>query len=64
MLLDETQQLLDDASHIKQTGITGAYSKEFAEMEDKLEQVRMILAEANITGGDIEALQDLVDMLR
>lgn len=61
---DETQQLLDDASHIKQTGVTGAYSKEFADMEEKLEQVRMTLADANITGSDIEDLRDIVDMLR
>ncbi|XP_054721557.1 laminin subunit beta-1-like [Uloborus diversus] len=63
-LKDQTQQLLDDASNIKQTGITGAYSKEFAAMESKLEEVREILADANITGSDIEDLQDMVDMLR
>lgn len=33
-------------------------------MEDKLEQVRMTLADANITGSDIENLRDIVDMLR
>lgn len=33
-------------------------------MEDKLEQVRMTLADANITGSDIEDLRDIVDMLR
>lgn len=63
-LKDETQQLLDDASHIKQTGTTGAYTKEFAEMEAKLEEVREILASANVTGADIEQLQDLITQLR
>lgn len=55
---------MDDASHIKQTGITAAYSKEFSAMESKLEEVRQILADANITGSDIEELQDMVNMLR
>lgn len=55
---------MDDASHIKQTGITGAYSKEFSEMEDKLEKVRMTLADANITGADIEDLRDMIETLR
>ncbi|XP_035224803.1 laminin subunit beta-1-like isoform X2 [Stegodyphus dumicola] len=63
-LKDQTQQLLDAASHIKQTGITGAYSKEFSAMESKLEEVREILAAANITGSDVEDLQDIVEQLR
>ncbi|XP_055926474.1 laminin subunit beta-1-like [Argiope bruennichi] len=63
-LKDQTRQLLDEASDIKQTGVTGAYSKEFSIIEGKLEEVREILADANITGADIEDLQDLVDMLR
>ncbi|XP_071040425.1 laminin subunit beta-1 isoform X2 [Parasteatoda tepidariorum] len=63
-LKDQTKALLDEASRIKQTGITGAYSKEFAEMEGKLEKVREILADANVTGADIEDLKHMVDQLK
>lgn len=63
-LKDRTLRLIDAAQRIKQTGTTGAYTKEFEEMEEQLKEVREILASANITGSDIEDLQILVNQIR
>lgn len=57
-------RLVEAASQIKQTGATGAYTKEFQEMEGELEQVRDILSSANVTHADIDELQKLVDDIR
>ncbi|KAG1659411.1 Laminin subunit beta-1 [Nymphon striatum] len=63
-LKDQTMRLVEAASQIKQTGATGAYTKEFQEMEDELEKVRDILANANVTNDDIDELQTFVDDIR
>lgn len=63
-LRDETLRLAEQAKAIKRTGVTGVYTEQFEEMEAMLEQVRQILAQANVTNVDIEDLQGLVDELR
>lgn len=42
----------------------GVYTDQFEDMEKKLDEVRRILSQANVTNVDIDGLQNLVDELR
>lgn len=63
-LKNQTQKLLDKARRIKQTGITGAYTKEFTEIENNLNEVESILSGQNITQGDVALMEQMIEDLR
>ena len=61
---DETEYLVDEGSNIKFGGAPGAFEDEFNEMEGKLDEVRLILAGANVTGSDLDDLRDKLNTIR
>ncbi|XP_064483603.1 laminin subunit beta-1-like isoform X2 [Ornithodoros turicata] len=63
-LRQETQDLIDSALQMKQTGSAGAYTKEFEVMQRKLDETRAILDGANITGLDLMDRQNLIEEIR
>ncbi|XP_046984371.1 laminin subunit beta-1 isoform X1 [Schistocerca americana] len=63
-LRDQTNRIIQDASKIKQTGATGAYTREFDQMEKKLEEIKQMLSNTSISSQDLESLNKLVEDLR
>lgn len=63
-LKDHTLRLLDAARRIKQTGTTGAYTKEFNEIESSLSEIEAILAGQNVTEADVGGIEEMIDQLR
>ncbi|CAH1782676.1 unnamed protein product [Owenia fusiformis] len=63
-LRTETNTLIDEAADIKREGAPGAFEKEFEDMENKLDQVRDIVENANITSGDITDLKEKLRAIR
>ncbi|XP_046407142.1 laminin subunit beta-1 isoform X2 [Ischnura elegans] len=63
-LRDETNAVIEAASKIKQTGATGAYTREFEKMEKRLEEVRQLLKNTTVSTLDLESMQKLIDGLR
>ena len=61
---DETDLLIKEGSEIKVGGAPGAFDKEFRFMEDKLEEVRRILAGTNVTEADLDDLRDRLNTAR
>lgn len=55
-LKDQTQALLDKVKHLLEIGTTGAYAKEFTEIEDKLDRIKSILDGQKL---DEAAIKDL-----
>uniref|UniRef100_A0A6A7G3W6 Laminin subunit beta-1-like isoform X5 n=4 Tax=Hirondellea gigas TaxID=1518452 RepID=A0A6A7G3W6_9CRUS len=62
-LKSRTGDLIASASQIRRSGATGAYSREFESMDEKIEEVRNILLTANTTSQDLLSLKDLIDKL-
>jgi hypothetical protein len=62
--LDETNVLVRVAGEIKYGGAPGAFDKEFASMESKLEEVKSILAGSNISMESLEELQLKLQQIR
>lgn len=62
--LEETLKAISEASKIKQTGVTGAYTNEFVYMEKKINEVEQILNSTTISTEDLENLTTLIDKLR
>lgn len=60
----QTDRVISQAKEIKTLGATGAYTKEFDAMEQKLATIRGLLDNTTVTAQDISALDDLVDTLR
>ncbi|KPM03150.1 laminin subunit beta-1-like protein [Sarcoptes scabiei] len=60
ILKKETFHLLDKARQIKQTGTTGAYTKEFTQIELNLDEINKILEGQNINKFDLERVQHMI----
>jgi mevalonate kinase len=62
--LDQTERVIQAASEIKQTGATGAYTREFEKMEEQLDEVRQLLENTTVSSHDLERLENLVEKFR
>lgn len=61
---DSTRRVIDDAKQIKKVGATGAYTKEFDNMELKLQVIQQLLDNTSVSSNDIEYLEKFVVDLR
>lgn len=61
---DSTRRVIDDAKQIKKVGATGAYTKEFDNMELKLQVIQQLLDNTSVSSNDIEYLETFVVDLR
>lgn len=59
-LREKTWRTIDEAKQIKTTGATGAYTKEFDEMEKKLIAIRILLENATVSTEEISKLNELI----
>ena len=59
-LKNETLVLLDKARAIKQTGTTGAYTKQFTQIEENLKEVEKILQGQDINEMDLDKVRDMI----
>lgn len=55
----QTQQVVQAASQIRETGATGAYTREFDDMQLKIEQVTTLLANTTNSGLELTQWSDL-----
>lgn len=60
----QTDGIISRAKQIKQQGATGAYTKEFEEVEKKLDTIRTILHNSTVGANDIKKINDNIDKLR
>lgn len=60
----QTSRVISQAKEIKTLGATGAYTKEFDAMEQKLATIRSLLDNTTVTAQDISDLDDVVQKLR
>ena len=63
-LKGQTDDIIERAKQIKQQGATGAYTKEFEDVEKKIETIREILNNTTVSSKDIKKLNDNIDRLR
>jgi chromosome segregation ATPase len=63
-LKEETDRLVTEGRNIKVSGAPGAFGKEFKEMEDKLDEVRRIIAGSNVTAEDLDSLREKLNQIR
>jgi len=63
-LRNETAALVEEGRAIKTDGAPGAFRAEFKQMEEKLDEVRRILAGANITDSDLARLEGQLNVIR
>nr|XP_015203458.1 PREDICTED: laminin subunit beta-2 isoform X1 [Lepisosteus oculatus] len=63
-LAARTRALTERARVIQHTGLTGAYEKNFRELEEKLAQAQAIVNARNATAESIASLMDLIKGLR
>ena len=58
-----TKEEVEKANIVKVTGATGAYTRFFEEMEEKLQEIKDILAGASISNDELEAVQAEIDSI-
>ena len=58
-----TKEEVEKAEIVKVTGATGAYTRFFEEMEEKLQEIKDILAGASISNDELEAVQAEIDSI-
>lgn len=63
-VLGKTQYLVDEALKIKATGVEKAFEKEFAEMENNIQEIRDIIRNANVSSNDIKDIEMNLKQLR
>ncbi|XP_013395107.1 laminin subunit beta-1 isoform X3 [Lingula anatina] len=63
-LAGRTRLLIQEANEIKIQGVSKAYEQVFREMESKLDQVRQLIENANVSVADIEGLKLKLEQLR
>nr|XP_034317839.1 laminin subunit beta-1-like [Crassostrea gigas]XP_034317840.1 laminin subunit beta-1-like [Crassostrea gigas] len=63
-LRDQTQYLVNGALKIKATGVEKAFEKEFAEMENNIQEIRDIIRNANVSSNDIRDIEMNLKQLR
>lgn len=56
--------MIQAASEIKQTGATGAYTREFEKLEKQLDEVKQLLENTTVSPQDLERLENLVEKFR
>lgn len=61
---EDTKRAIEEAKNIKTVGATGAYTKEFDDMDKKLKQIRQLLDNTTVSAQDINALEQVVLNLR
>jgi mevalonate kinase len=64
LIPDQTERVIQAASEIKQTGATGAYTREFEKMEKQLNEVAQFLQNTTVSSDDLERLENLVERYR
>jgi len=52
---------VEEASKIKQQGATGAYTREFDTMKNRVDEVKRILESSSISSTDLENLGDMIN---
>lgn len=60
----QTESIIERAKQIKLQGATGAYTKEFEEVEKKIDIIRDILNNTTVSTKDIKKITDHIDKLR
>ncbi|XP_059469528.1 laminin subunit beta-1 isoform X2 [Neocloeon triangulifer] len=63
-LQERTNRAIQSASDIKQTGATGAYTREFENMEKKISEVKQLLESSKVSSSDLDNLRNNIDDLR
>ncbi|XP_043223097.1 laminin subunit beta-1-like [Amphibalanus amphitrite] len=63
-LRDRTEYLRDEASKIQKGGASGAYQREFREMQEWLDGVREMLGNATVSDDQVDRLQANIDQVR
>lgn len=63
-LKQETDEIIEKAKLIKTQGATGAYTKEFEDVEKKMEIIQSILNNTTVSARDIKKINEKVDKLR
>jgi len=61
---DKTNNAIQSASEIKQTGATGSYTRQFENMEKKIGEVKQLLESTEVSTNDLENLEKLIESLR
>lgn len=61
---EDTKRAIDEAQKIKTIGATGAYTKEFDDMDKKMTIIRNLLDNTTVSAQDINALEHVVLTLR
>jgi len=64
MFIEETTILISEGKLIKGGGASGAFEREFREMEDKLEEVRRILNGTGVSSSGLEDLRRRIKIIR
>lgn len=60
----QTDDIIDRAKLIKLQGATGAYTKEFEDVEKKIDDIRTILQNTTVSMKDIQKINDNIEKLR
>lgn len=60
----QTDSIIERAKQIKTQGATGAYTKEFEDVEKNIETIRNILNNTTVSTKDIKKINDSIDRLR
>ncbi|CAG0923821.1 unnamed protein product, partial [Notodromas monacha] len=63
-LREQTEDIVQAAADIKESGATGAYPQQFEEMEAKLNRVAAMLENATLSNKELESLKTRVEILR
>ena len=63
-LSDETNRLIRDGENLKVTGAPSAFDKEFSEMEAKIEEIKRIISNSNVTTADIRDIENRLATIR
>lgn len=63
-LRGQTEQVVVAAGQIRETGATGAYTREFETMETKLSEVRTLLLNTTLSGRELSQLEQLFGTIK
>ncbi|XP_037091485.1 laminin subunit beta-1-like isoform X2 [Pollicipes pollicipes] len=63
-LRERTEYLVEEAGKIKQGGASGAYQREFEQMQSWLDSVRQMLGNATVSDDQVDRLQGVIDEVR
>jgi coxsackievirus/adenovirus receptor len=63
-LRGQTEQVVVAAGQIRETGATGAYTREFETMENKLSDVRALLLNTTLSGHELSQLEELFSTIK